>query len=715
MVIPIPQKKGLEGIPEGLSPEEVERLQKLQSKLSNFVLHLIQAFLRTGYYTPEHPESKRAKEGLYDQFKSLFDREDELTFLVREEQERQEIWVEGVLPETQRLSRMMLKGMGELYVPKFSHFLERKDLSTLTLKSRMGSTEFIHFVDIMSDPSLVDIRRKQDKEQFVQTLNSHEIINISYVFNEELLAPDREMPWRARVTLSRMRKDLRMTPLFQKMTGQQIQDIRKNLVWDTLRPLRHFDLLCAVLRNSDLATTAEHQEDTIENEIVSFLRKQYLIGTTKIFLREHLVLKQLQKGDAFERKSDRLIKKVSHRLKEEGTKETETLLEELFRHELISLEDLTPELKDKILLERLTDKFLKYTDQFFKEIDQAREKEIFLELAHSFVRMIPELIRRDRYPEILHILENLKRHFHEKRMWALLAGQVIEEIGQGTIPDLLKERFLTGKKEARTAIIPIFISLEIGAIPPLLAILKISEDQWVRKNACEAMIQIGPVAAIHLLKELESQETSIETTHDILRVLGEIRSQEWKAPLMKILTKYVNHKHPKLREQGIHTLCQIGGTEGEEIFLSSLEDPDLEVRRRTVRCLGTIKSTKGIEKMLEILKQISTTPSPQMDELEAQIYYAFGLAGNLTIQEKTLEQTLLEVLEKRGMKRWWGLSQKKLLTDAALGTICEALGRIGTKESITVLKKLGKTSEGPWSPKLKEALKKIEERTAGGH
>ena len=99
MVIPIPQKKGLEGIPEGLPPEEVERLQKLQSQLSNFILHLIQAFLRTGYYTPEHPESKRAKEGLYDQFKSLFDRDNELTFLIREEQERQEIWVEGILPE----------------------------------------------------------------------------------------------------------------------------------------------------------------------------------------------------------------------------------------------------------------------------------------------------------------------------------------------------------------------------------------------------------------------------------------------------------------------------------------------------------------------------------------------------------------------------------------------------------------------------------------
>jgi len=69
---PILPKK-LEGIPEGLPPEEVERLQKLQAKLIDFLLHLIQAFLRTGYYTPEHPESARGKEVLYQQFKALFD------------------------------------------------------------------------------------------------------------------------------------------------------------------------------------------------------------------------------------------------------------------------------------------------------------------------------------------------------------------------------------------------------------------------------------------------------------------------------------------------------------------------------------------------------------------------------------------------------------------------------------------------------------------
>lgn len=708
---PIPHKK-LGGIPEGLPPEEVERLQKLQAKLTDFLLHLIQAFLRTGYYTPDHPESVRAKEGLFQQFKTLFEAEDELTFLVREEQEQKEILVEGLLPEAQRLSRMMMRGMGELYVPKFAQYLERKDLISLTLKSQMGQTEFTRFIDIMSDPSLIDTRRKQDKERFTQVLLSRGILNISFIFNEELLAPEREMPWRARVTLSRMRKDLKMTPLFQKMLKQEIQYIQRNLLRDALRPNRQSDLLCAILGNSDLAATSESREEFIEDEIIAFLQKQYLLGTSRIFLREHLDLKQLKKGDAFEKKSDRLVKKVSYRLKEVGTKEAENILEEFFRNQLIGLEDLTPVLKNKILLERLTDKFLSYTDQFFQQLDQATEKEKFLSVALSFVKIIPELIRRDRYPEIFRILETLKKYFHEKKMWALLAGQIIEEIGKGTIPLLLQEKFLTGKKETRIAIVPIFASLEVGAIPPLLTILKSSEDQWVRKNACEALIQIGPVAAVHLLKELNLQETSVETTRDIFRVLGEIKSREWKAPLMELLRRYTAHENPKLKEQALHTLCQVGGSEGEEIFLANLSDPDLDVQKRAIWCLGMIKSTRGVEKMMGKLKQISTTPSPNMDQLETQIYYAFGTSGNLTVEGKTLEQILLEILEKRGLKKWWDPFQKNFLTDRSLGAIFDALGKIGTKESANVLNKLEKSLKDPLIPKMKETLKKIGERTA---
>ncbi len=347
---------------------------------------------------------------------------------------------------------------------------------------------------------------------------------------------------------------------------------------------------------------------------------------------------------------------------------------------------------------------------FFDQLDQAKEKEAFLNAAHNFIKMVPELIHRERYPEILRIVETLRKHFYEKRMWALLAGQILEEVGKGSIPQLLKEKFLTGKKEVRVAIVPILTALEIGAIPILLEILKTSEDQWVRKNACEVLIQIGPVAAAHLLTELEEQQISIETICNILRVLGEIKPQQWKPPLMKLLRNYASHENPKLKEQAIYTLCQISGPEGETIFLSSLNDPDLEVRKRAIWCLGMIKSAKGVEEMIGILKQISATPSPLLEQLETKIYQAFGLSGNLTIEGKTLEKILLEVVEKRGMAGLLGFLQKNPLSDSSLGAICDALGKIGTKGSVKVLARLEKSHKGPLALKVGEALRKIEER-----
>lgn len=703
-------KKVLDNNPDGLSPEEIERIQSIQLKLTDFILHLIQAFLRTGYYTPDHPESKKAKDGLYQKFINLFDGEDEISFLVKEESHGQEIIIEGLLPESQKLSRMMMKGMGEIYVPRFAKFMERKDLISLTLKSRMSHVEFTQFIDLMSEPSFVDTRRRQDKERFIQSLSNRGIFNISYVFNEELLAPEREIPWRTRIVLSRIKKDLKMTPLFQKILGQETQTIQKGLIRDAIRPIRQSDILCAILRHSDLASTSYSQEEMLEDEIISSLQKQYLINTSKIFLREHLDLKQLKKGDFFEKKSDRLVKKIAKRLKEVATPETETVLEDYFRHQLIDLDDLTPTLKDKILLERLTDKFLNYTDQFFQKLDQAKEKEAFLTVAKSFSRMIPELIRRERYGEILRIIETLKRHFQKRMMWALLAGQILEEMAKGPLLTLLEEKFLSSKKESRALIVPIFVSIEVGSVPYLISILKKSQDQWIRKNACEALIQIGPIATATLIRELEQERINPETIYDILRVLGEIKSQEWQPSLTRILGKYVSHENPRLRAQALHTLLQIKGEEAEEIFLSSINDSNIEVKKKSIWCLGMVKSKRGLEEMFEILNKLEGEQSKENEQLEIQIYHAFGFYGNLTIKGKTLEQFLIDVLEKRGTKHLFGIFQKNLISDDLLITILDTLGKIGTEKSLNVINKLKKFRQGLILSKLEDISKKIETR-----
>jgi len=124
---------------------------------------------------------------------------------------------------------------------------------------------------------------KRTKDRFISALYKYGISNISFVFNEEMvLAPDREMPWRARVTLSRMKKELKMIPFFQKMSGQELQTIRKRLLEDAIRPLRSTELIYSVVQNSDLASTPENREEVIEDVLVTFLPSIYFVGTTKV-------------------------------------------------------------------------------------------------------------------------------------------------------------------------------------------------------------------------------------------------------------------------------------------------------------------------------------------------------------------------------------------------------------------------------------------------
>ncbi len=128
----LPEKDDLGPTP---TPDDVQKNSKVN--ITRFFLSLIQAFLRTGYYTPDHPESEKARGGLYADFKKIFSQKNEVTFLVYDDSEETRVLIEGALPGPQGLKDLMLPGMAEMYTPKFTKFLERKDLVSLTLKNTM--------------------------------------------------------------------------------------------------------------------------------------------------------------------------------------------------------------------------------------------------------------------------------------------------------------------------------------------------------------------------------------------------------------------------------------------------------------------------------------------------------------------------------------------------------------------------------------------------
>jgi HEAT repeat protein len=392
-------------------------------------------------------------------------------------------------------------------------------------------------------------------------------------------------------------------------------------------------------------------------------------------------------------------------------KEVEPILEGYFKHKLLSFEQLPEDMRRKIKLDQVIKKFLRDSSSFFNQFDKIQDKEKYLQMARSFTRIIPELIRRDQYEEVLNIITHIDRHFNENENLSVYAGQILEEIERGEILQALKGGFLTGKKEIREAIAPIFVRLHKRSVPHLLSLLKQSDDHSVRKHACEMLLQIDS-SAINLILN-GPNKIEIRSTIDILRVLGEIKCDEWIQPLENILRSYLSQENPRLREEALLAYYKIMGGENEQLYLEHLNDTDIGVQKRAIQCLCEIKSEVALENFLELLKKAEDFPSDKNQQVEVQLYSALGSYMDVEWPGiSSPEDFLLETLDRRVALGPLKFIKKKknLLNEDAVSAICDTLGKIGTNRSSAILQKLEKQHDSPWKKNVQEALKKISER-----
>jgi len=584
-----------------------------------------------------------------------------------------------------------------MYAPKFAKFLERKDLISLTLKDTMTRAEFTNFVDVMGEPIFVDTHEKSDKERFSRTLKERGIFNISYIFSEELLAVKREIPWRSQIALSRLMKDFRTIPLFFDLDEEGIKNLRRQIIQDVARHIQDPEVIFPVLMNTDIAETKEFNEFEINGEIIACVSDEFLLKISQTLLKEDV---RPQESELSQGKVVGLAKQVASSLNLREIKARAPILEEYFKRKLIPFEQLPEATQRKI-------------DSFFSQFDEMQDGERYLKAARTVMRIIPELIRRDRYAEILKIITHIDRQFHEKTQLSLYAGRILEEIEQGEILRALKGKFLTGSKEIRMAIAPILVTLRAGSVPHLLSLLRQSSDHLVRKHACEILLQVDSSGINLILDELNKRALATKSAIDIMRVLGEMKRDEWIQPFASTLRTYINHENPRLREEALEIYYKIMGGDGETLYLDLLSDTDIGVQKRAVRCLSGIKSKIGLEKFLEILHKAEDFPSDKDLQMEASLFSALGFYENVEMPEiKSLEDFLIETLDRRlSLGPLTFLKKKKRpLSEGSIAAICETLGKIGTHKSHAILKKLEKHKDRLWTNTAEEALKKISER-----
>jgi hypothetical protein len=701
------------GAPEqiGPPPKPDETHEEIKARLAQFLLALIQAFLRTGYYTPNHPQAKSAKVGLYDEFEKLFEGQGELTFLVRDDPKGLNVLIEGVLPEAQYLTSIMARGMAEMYLPKFVKFLENKELIGLTLKPAMTRDEFTKFVDVMGEPTFVETRNQSDKERFTRTLQQRGIINISYIFKEELLGEKRNIPWRAQIALSRLRKDFKMIPFFVDLNKEDLKKVRRQIIQDVARPVQYVEVVYPILLNTELAETKEIKEAEIDDEIIACLADPVLFKVSEKFLKE------TERGGPTAPspgKAAELARQLARALNQREITGRDGILEGYFKLKLLPLDQLPKAAQQRVKLDQFAEKFLRCSSALYQHFDRAQNRDRYLQIGRSLTTVVPELIRRDRYDEVLKIIDQLDRHAQEKKDVSTYAEQILEEISKGGALQELKAKFQTGKKELCEAVAPIFLKMRRRSLVPLLTLIKVSKDHLVRKSACDILVQIDPSAVSVILYDLRQERGGIGSTIETIRILGEIRWGVWNQPVAQALKGYLTHENSHVREEALTAYCKIRGIEAEKRCLVLLNDPEVGVQKRAIQCLATMRSRQGLDMFVSMLKQMADVPDGKNEQLEARLFSALGFYENIErAVVGSVEDFLLEHLERHlgGSALRFLKKKKDSLSDDAVAAICDALGKIGSSKACATLQKLGK-QDSSWRAQTEGALARIAERAA---
>ncbi len=676
-----------------------------QEVLTEFILSLVQAFLRTGYYLPDHPQAKKAKVGLYSRFMSLFTGRHELSFMVQEMGETRNILVDGPLPETQRLSTLMTRGMAEVYVPRLSKFLERKDLVSLTLKETMSEEEFSFFIDVMGEPSFATLDATT-KAQFINQLREKQITHISFVFNEDLVTEDRKLPWRAQLSISRLKKDLKVLPMFQSLDEEGFRSLRKQVIRDVLRPINSPDLMSALLLNSDLAGTKEVPAGEIEDEIVAYVSEKNLVATGVAALEAHLATTEGRDREG----RQRALHKFYRRLRTSDAEGVHELIRVFLEKDIIDLQSLPEDLQKQIIVEQETDRYLEERAQILKFFEGSQSADSYRARAGFFFRVIPELIRRSLFDEVLVLVTMLRGHAALRDVRSATASELLQKISSGPIGVSLKEAFLHSKKEDRIALDPLFLTLGVDGLLHLIDILIETEDTWVRKNACEIVLRLGPDAERLLLAALCSGKLPVGAMAEILMVFGEIECQS--GTVYKLLQQYLKHKEPKIRAEAVWALCRIRGEEENALFLQLLDDPEMEVKERAIRCLRHIKSRDALPSFMEILRQAEK--NPELEPLEIKVYRALAEFPDAEIESGVKTETFLINLLKeaypKGLRAMLQRGEHRQMSGRVFMTICETLGAMGGQDSVEILKDLSKRVREPGRQRLQKAVHHIESR-----
>ncbi|MBN2053751.1 HEAT repeat domain-containing protein [bacterium] len=707
---------------EVIPPELLE----LQQKVQDFTLSFIKSILRTSYYDAEHPEAKQAKRGLYAKMLAIMEDKGQLNFLLRKGYDGDDIMLDGNFEEPISLKELMTRNMAEIFIPKFTDYFNRKALRSLSIKSTISQEQFETFIDIMGEAPAGQGKMTLDEERRAMTeaLEKHHIRDVSTVFEEDIIGKRRRLPWRVELAISRLSKDLRLLPLYESSSLETMHWIKMQIFSDIFRPIRRVDVIVEILLNVDLIKqSVEHIPELtgldVETEVIGIMRPKLLIRSAEYIagmyrdMKTQPITRYGIEPETMQANLKSLMLKYAAYFLTEKPPGTDGFLEGLYRDGMLHFEELPEHLKDRINIERLTDRVQTELESTCRQLEHLRSAVEYEEMSQYYPAIIQELMERNDIGSLVtlhklfeHHMKEVVQGFEER---AVLAGDVLDKTWTEDNLLNLRDRLETTDKHERHEIIQIFASRGMQGLPHLYHIVKESEDKWVRKEVITAVIGIGPIAAPYLLEKLGESDLPWYTYRNLLYILNELKIEEGA----DMAVGFMAHVQPQVQAEAVKLLATISPDRYRQYILRALRSEHDSIKRRAIEILSRLKVTDPAFTS-PLMHWLLEDTNEKNESLQVAICRALARMGNIMMpnhetSEAALHKALIKDSQTGLLAALRPLQFKK--PPRLQAEIAAALGQIGTNRSKRILAKMANSRNQQVKDTSRQALQRLKNRT----
>jgi len=699
--------------------------------VATVVLSLTKAMLRSGYYAPEHPENKKAKEGIYNDFKKAVggDRFD-ITLIAHETKQRFDVLIAGVLDDYVSLRGLIGIEQAEIFVPKMKEYFGRKNLVSFSIKRDIPLMQFEDFIDVMSDPTREQISGKEVGSLLTSALVEKGITEVSTLFMNDIIVLGYKLPWRVEMAIQRLAKDLKVLPLFKDKTKEQIQTIKGRIVRDIIRPLREPHMLKDIVTNAYIISkhVPVMNAGELEETIVLSFPMQIIVPTSYLIFEElSKIKKDLEDNPGHAGLTERYkaIKRILgwiyQRTVAEKIPTASEHITQLYYQDIVKFEELPSQIQDHVNTIKLAKDFKEnFSSYVMSFIESPNENDVLLFL-RLFRRILPVFLDEKNLDLISVItsavIEKFELQPHLKKSVLDPLNDPIKFIWEDSTESLISH-FETEKGDERNILDRIVKMLGPYGVDLLINVLMESQNKFVRRAAINILVNLKEYSIDAMTRILKNPTNPWYLYRNALFVLSRIGRHSESS----LIASFINHPNPRIREEALGTLTTIEGSRVASQILRALKDPDIAVRQRAVICAGQVPllSPEAVSVLIAILEEADGKTEQEKEsltKLKIEAINTLAAIGNMAgLDNRRVESILVDVLldgtsliDKlfkpiRFKKRRYG--EDSIIKVAAL----KGLWKIGSPTSIPGLKRFMRKGDKSLAAKVKDTIREIELR-----